>query len=632
MTAELAQPPAAVGPAPIMRLAEDQRDEALGLAATARRLPAVLARTLRLAWHADRRALLGMLTAQAVSAVLAALALAGTTRLMSAALAAAAAVDRHRPVSPIAHAAAGPAAFVTVTLAGSALAAAAARAAAARLSPSVFREADLRVLDAAASVELIAYEHPGFEDRLDAAGKGAESARDLVLDVQAAVSVLAQLAAVTAVVAALDPILTGLLLLTAAPRGYASLRAARLDHAASVATRSDARLRQSLRGYSTDRATAAEIRSARMGRFLSVRYRQVSDRLEAEALAAAVRSVRVQMAGDAVSAVTLLGAFAALGALGASGRLDAAAAATALIALRTASASLTMLTRAVSRVFRTGLYLEDWAAFLDEADRHRACRGTRTLPADGPGVISARDLTFCYPGSDQPAVDHVDLDLKRGEIVAVVGENGSGKTTLVHLLTGLYLPTGGDVTWDGVSVADASAASVWRRVAMTPQEYTRWPLTARENITLGTPRDNGDDAVHDAARASGADRVLAALPDGLDTSLARSWWGGHDLSGGQWQRIALARSFHADAAVHILDEPTAALDARAERQVFDTFRELAGGRTALFITHRLANARMADRILVMKNGRIAEEGTYQELLVSGGLFAECHRLQEGVDD
>ncbi|WP_234439961.1 ABC transporter ATP-binding protein [Streptomyces bicolor] len=626
-----AEPAPAIGPAPVMRYVDDQREGTLGLAATARRLPAVLARTVRLAWHADRRALISMLAAQAAAAVLAALALTATTTLIAVVLDATAAYGRNEPVGPVLRGAVVPAVWVAAALVGAALCDTAARAAAARLSPAVFREADLRVLDAAASVELVAYEHPGFEDRLEAAGKGAESARDLVLDVQSALSVLAQLAAVTAVVATLDSILMGLLLLTAAPRAYASLRAARLEHAAATAARSDTRLRATLRGYSTDRNTAAEIRAALMGPFLSARYRQVSDRLEAEALAAAVRGLRVQLAGDAVSAITLCGTFAALAGLVVSGRLEAAAAGTALFALRTATAALTTLTRAAARVFRTGLYLDDWAAFLDEADRHRTHRGTRPLPADGPNVISARAVTFSYPGSDRPAVDQADLDLKRGEIVAVVGENGSGKTTLIHLLTGLYLPDAGEVTWDGVNLAEAQPADVWRHVAMTPQEYTRWPLTARENITLGTPSEQRDAAVLEAARASGADRVLNSLPAGLDTSLARSWWGGHDLSGGQWQRIALARSFHADAAVHILDEPTAALDARAERQVFDKFRELANGRTALVITHRLANARIADRIIVMADGRITESGTYKELLAQDGLFAQLHHLQDGAE-
>ncbi|MEU9158110.1 ABC transporter ATP-binding protein [Streptomyces sp. NPDC048417] len=610
-----------------MRLIDDSTDTRPVL----RRLPAVLARIGRLAWHADRPAVITLLAARTASAVASAVALATTTTVLTAVIAATTAYGRHEPVAPILHPALIPAATVTVALAAAALGDTVARAAAARLGPQVARDADLAVLDAAAAVELVAYEHPGFEDQLDAAGKGAEAARDLVEDLQSAIAIIAQLAAVTTVVAVLNPLLTVLVLLTAAPRAYASLRASRLEHAAATAARSDSRLRSTLRAYSCDRHTAAEIRIAGMARFLRIRYRQVSDRLEAEALTAAVRGLRVQLTGDAVSALVLCGAFAALAALVTTGRLSPAAAGTAVFALRTAAAALTTLTRTAARVLRTALFVDDWDRFLGDAARHHTRRGTTPLPSGGPAVISARALTFTYPGSDRPAVDHVDLDLKRGETVALVGENGSGKTTLIHLLTGLYLPDSGDVTWDGVSVTDIAPADVWRQVAMTPQEYTRWPMTARENIHLGTPSPDGDDAVRTAARASGADQILNRLPDGLDTSLARSWWGGHDLSGGQWQRIALARSFHADAGVHILDEPTAALDARAEHQVFDAFHELAAGRTALVITHRLANARIADRIIVMRDGKVAETGSYQELLLSGGLFTELHRLQEGTE-
>ncbi|MGW0607821.1 ABC transporter ATP-binding protein [Streptomyces sp. NPDC002640] len=613
-----------------MRLVTDS-EPTIGLTATARRLPAVLARTTRLAWHADRHAVLLMLSAQTAAAVLAAVALTSTTGLITALLDAAATWDHGQPTGPILRTVSYPATVVAASTAGAALCDAAARAAAARLGPQVSREADLHVLQAAAEVELIAYEHPGFEDRLTAAGKGAETARDLVTDAQAAISVLAQLTAVTTVIATLDPLLMTLILLTAAPRAYTSLRAARIEHAAQTAARADDRLRTSLRSYSTDRSTAAEIRSAGMGGFLAVRYRQVSDRLEREALTAALRGLRVQLAGAAASTLALCGAVAALTGLLLTGRIEPAAAGTAVVALRTAAAALTTLTRTAARIFRTGLFLDDWAAFLHEAARHRTHRGIQRIPEPGPDVIRAHGVTFTYPGTDRPAVTDVHLELKRGEVVALVGENGSGKTTLVHLLTGLYLPDTGTVTWDGINLADMDPAAVWSRVAMTPQDYTRWPLTARENITLGRPRPEGDDAVVTAAQASSADQVLAALPHGLDTSLARSWWGGHDLSGGQWQRIALARSFHADAPVHVLDEPTAALDARAERQVFDQFKTLADGRTALVITHRLANARCADRIVVMDAGRIVETGTYEQLLRRpNGLFAELHRLQEGA--
>jgi ATP-binding cassette subfamily B protein len=320
----------------------------------------------------------------------------------------------------------------------------------------------------------------------------------------------------------------------------------------------------------------------------------------------------VQLAGGALSTLALCGAVAALTGLLLTGRIEPAAAGTAVVALRTAAGALTTLTRAAARIFRAGLFLDDWAAFLLEAAHHRIRRGTRGLPELGPDVIRAHGVTFTYPGTDRPAVTDVNLDLKRGEVVALVGENGSGKTTLVHLLTGLYLPDTGTITWDGTDLADADPATVWSQVAMTPQNYTRWPLTARENITLGRPHDSGDQAVLDAARSSGADHVLNQLPHGLDTSLARS--------------------FHADTPLHVFDEPTAALDARAERQVFNQFKHLAQGRTALVITHRLTNARCADRVVVMDTGRIVEAGTYEELLRRpGGLFAELHRLQEGTD-
>ncbi|WSY19129.1 ATP-binding cassette domain-containing protein (plasmid) [Embleya sp. NBC_00896] len=211
----------------------------------------------------------------------------------------------------------------------------------------------------------------------------------------------------------------------------------------------------------------------------------------------------------------------------------------------------------------------------------------------------------------------------------MVGENGSGKTTLAKLLTGLYLPDTGTVTWDGVRTTDTDPEHLWTRVASVPQDYTRWPMNARNNIDLGHPTPTGDDAVHTAAEAAGADAALTALPHGLDTSLARSWWGGHDLSGGPWQRIAIARAFHRDSAFLILDEPTAALDARAEHHVFTRLRTLAAGRTTVFVTHRLANVRNADRILVMNAGHIVETGTFDELVHAGGLFGELYKLQQG---
>ncbi|CAM5687671.1 ABC transporter OS=Streptomyces glaucescens OX=1907 GN=SGLAU_27810 PE=4 SV=1 [Streptomyces glaucescens] len=339
----------------------------------------------------------------------------------------------------------------------------------------------------------------------------------------------------------------------------------------------------------------------------------------------------MQGIGDALTAVGTAATWGLLVMLVASGRMDLAVAGTAALAVRTSGAALTTMVRAGAQLFRTSLSLDDWARFLTVAKPWTTRRGTADLPEDGPQVISAQDVSFTYPGADTPALNGITLDLKRGEVIALVGENGAGKSTLARLLTDLYLPTTGSVRWDGVDLADADPVGVLSKVALVPQDYTRWPLAARENITLGQPRPEGDIAVHAAAEAAGADTLIANLPHGLDTSLARSWWGGHDLSGGQWQRIAVARAFHRDAPVLVMDEPTAALDARAEHRIYTRLKDLAAGRATVFITHRLANTRLADRIIVLDEGRIFETGTYEELIDQAGGFFEMLKLQEDRD-
>ncbi|WP_373870321.1 ATP-binding cassette domain-containing protein [Planomonospora parontospora] len=201
----------------------------------------------------------------------------------------------------------------------------------------------------------------------------------------------------------------------------------------------------------------------------------------------------------------------------------------------------------------------------------------------------------------------------------------SGKTTLAKILSGLYEPDGGRVRWDGTDLSEVDPDRLRRHIAVIAQDHTRWPLTARQNITMGT--DKGEPALVSAAEVAGADQVVADLPHGYDTLLDRRFKDGQELSGGQWQRIAVARGFHRDAPLLICDEPTAALDARAEHALFERVREHAGGRTVLLITHRLASVRYADRIYVLDHGKVTEEGTHTELMELGGLYAELYGLQ-----
>ncbi|MFE4055012.1 ABC transporter ATP-binding protein [Streptomyces sp. NPDC059096] len=593
--------------------------------AIAAQLPATLRRAWLLSWQADRRATLTLTACALASALLTAIALRATSTLLTFLLAPGTAAHRLELALPAL-------VIASVAVCGSYLSDASARFFANRLAPKVNREADLAVITASTDAELSAFEDAAFEDGRFAATQGAEKMPELITGAQSLISAGAQLVAAVVVVATLNAALLPLLLLAVFPRVWGAVRAARLDHEAAHRNVADTRLRRVLAQYTTDRGTAAELRSATMGDFLLGQYRIISGRLEIERITASRRAALVQGAGDLLAALAVAAVWAGILYLTITGRMDVATAATTVLVVRTANASLSGSVRASASLFATSLYVADWARFLDSAGAWAMRRGTKAAPADGPQTIRARGLSFTYPGKDTPAVHGVDLDVERGQVIALVGENGCGKTTLAKLLTGLYLPTAGMVTWDGEHLVDLCPTTVWRNTAMVPQDYTRWPLAARENITLGQPRSEGDAAVHQAAELAGADSVLAKLPDGLDTSLARSWWGGHDLSGGQWQRIAIARAFHRDAPVLILDEPTAALDARAEHTVFSRLRALSAGRAALFITHRLANTRVADKIVVMRDGAIVESGTYHELLLRhDGLFAELHRLQEGKE-
>ncbi|PNG97469.1 hypothetical protein SMF913_13494 [Streptomyces malaysiensis] len=587
----------------------------------AARLPRTLAAAVQLGWAADRAAMLWLGLCQLVVAACSAVALAALPGAMNHLFNGGDVAERITAAAP---------ALIVAAVATAVRAGADALAvyAATRLAPEVATEADMQILTAAPQVELEAYDRPGFADRLQAAGKGAEATEDLVGDAQAMVSALAQLAAAASVLTVLHPLLLPLLLLAVVPKGAAAVTTVRIQHRADFQNVSDNHLRYLLRYYSTDRRTAAEVRVATMSGFLHTWYRQITDRIKATHRAAAPKVLRVTLAGSAVSGLMLGLTWAALGWLAATGRMDLAVAATAVVAVRTSTGALTSLVMAAARMFRTSLYLEDWQSFLRHAKALRAERGTKTLPAGAPTVIEAKDVTYAYPGVDVPAVDGVSLTLRQGELIALVGENGSGKTTLSRLLTGLYLPNSGSVIWDGTSLAEADPSGVWNRVGLVPQDYTRWPMDLRANIHLGQPRAADDAPLFEAARAAGADSVIDKAPYGLDTLVASSNWGGTDLSGGQWQRIAVARAFYRDTAVLMLDEPTSAMDPRAEHLVIGRFKQLAEGKAALFVTHNLDNARIADRIIVLDGGRIVESGTFESLLDASGLFAELYKLAQ----
>jgi ATP-binding cassette subfamily B protein len=257
----------------------------------------------------------------------------------------------------------------------------------------------------------------------------------------------------------------------------------------------------------------------------------------------------------------------------------------------------------------------------------QAVNGSSDGDAAPPPRIELRGVSFRYPGAARHSLVDVSLAVEPGETLAVVGPNGAGKTTLVKLLTGLYRPTSGQILLDDVDVTTLTPAELRSRIGVIFQDFVRFHFTVGENIGVGwIPEMANHEEIERAAAAGGIEDVIQRLPGGYAQDLGR-WFGGEELSVGQWQRLALARAFMRRSPILVLDEPTAALDAEAEVEIFERFRALAAKRTAILITHRFSTARIADRIIVLEDGRLTETGSHAELLESGGRYSRMFRLQ-----
>ena len=274
------------------------------------------------------------------------------------------------------------------------------------------------------------------------------------------------------------------------------------------------------------------------------------------------------------------------------------------------------------------LYLADLFAFFELRPALTSRPGAPPLPDPIRTGFVFEDVGYRYAGSDRWAVRHLDLELKAGEVLALVGENGAGKTTIVKLLARLYDPTEGRVLLDGRDLRDYDLDALRARIGVIFQDFVRFHFTAAENIGVGRIGALDDrPRVEQAAARSLADELIGELPLGYEQPLGRRFNAGVDLSGGEWQKMAIARAYMRDADVLILDEPTAALDARAEYEVFERFRDLSRGKTAVLISHRFSTVRMADRIVVLGGGRVIEQGTHAELLGRRGTYADLFALQ-----
>lgn len=586
------------------------------------RLPQLVRRSLALAWRVDRKATIGLLVCQAGAGVMQALGLVAVSGTLSALVTSGEVHDRLLQAWPsvaLLAVAAGVRALlgITVTWLSS------------RLGPLMSREAEQLLLTGCAEVELCAYDDPDFNRDREAADRGAQVTGDLIDEGQDLIASGASFLAGAIVLAGVHWVLLPLLIAASLPQALAQVSAARVRYLANLRSNGDNRMLSVLRWHIYTKDAADQIRAGTMAGFLSGRYRQTVARINREDRAAADQSARMSLVGALCGGLGSALVWAAVAWLLATGRISVGRAGTAVFALQTAGQSVRGLVAIGARAVRTGLYMDDWSNFLDKAGGFRMRRGTRR--PEPPKTIELRSVTHRYAGKDRDALSDVSLTLRRGEVTALVGFNGSGKSTLSKLVSGLYLPTDGQVLWDGSATADADPLALWEQVALVPQDYARWPLTVRENITLGQPSPRGDVAVREACEAADADEVIDQLGAGLDTLLAREWLNGEELSGGQWQRIALGRAFFRQAGLLVLDEPTANLDPRAESRIFQRLRGLAQDRMVLLVTHRITNVAVADRIVVLDGGRIVQEGTYQQLSQQPGLFQQLLSYQVTSD-
>jgi ATP-binding cassette subfamily B protein len=496
------------------------------------------------------------------------------------------------------------------------------------LADNYTRHVSIKVMKHAAELDLIAYEDPIFYDRLERARVQATDRLGMIQSIGRLVQQVVTTISLSVSIMLFSPWLMLLLIAGVLPAFLGESHFAFLSYAKNFRQTPVRRQLDYLRALGGSKEAAKELKLFGLKDFLTERFARLANQIYDEDVDLARRRLVAGVLLSIIGAAGYYGAYVLVIWRTVAGVLTIGTLTFLAGAILQASSNIQQIFSTVSSIADQALFLTDLIAFLQMEPTIRSKPNALPVPRPIRQGFEFRDVSFRYPGASRLILNHFNFHLHRGERVALIGENGQGKTTIVKLLTRLYDPYEGQVLLDGIDLREYDLDSLYREIGVIFQDFMRYEMKASENIAVGRIEEIDNlPLVQLSAEKSLADEVIRKLPRHYEQMLGRRFEGGVDLSGGEWQKVALARAYLREAQVLILDEPTAALDARSEFEVFQRFAELTRGKMALFISHRFSTVRMADRIVVIEDGRIAEDGRHDELTSLGGRYAEMFEMQ-----
>jgi len=497
-----------------------------------------------------------------------------------------------------------------------------------RVADQFVKHCGLLVMKHASTLDLQSFEDPTFYDQLERARCQSTDRIGILKALGEALQQAITLLSLSVGVMLFSPLMFALIILAVVPAFVSESYFASLTYSLAYSQVPLRREMDYLRDLGTKKESAKELKLFKLGDFLYERFSQINDELIGRNRNLAKRRMRSGALFLVLGSLGYYGVYAALLFRTIHGGLTLGELTFLAGALAGCSRQVQAVFSSFTDIAHQALFLTDLFALFAVQPKIRNVVNAIPAPRAIRDGFEFRKVSFAYPGSDRLILKDVNLRIGTGERIAVVGENGQGKSTLVKLIPRLYEPTSGKVLLDGIDLREYDIDSLRREIGVIFQDFVHYDMTARENITLGSIECARDQfRLHEAARKSGAGKIIDSLPHGFDQMLGKRFEDGTDLSGGEWQKFALARAYLRDAGILILDEPTAALDALAEYEVFSRFAELTKGKIAILISHRLSTVRMADRIVVLKDGEIHEEGTHHQLIANGGRYASMFELQ-----